>query len=185
MSTHNESNERFIAYLQELNNKDRGAMAILRRSLAFPPGAYPPAFPFIERFISRDTHELDSRRLACYAVAGLFARNARQRSESLAAALGRLMRERGSASIEHRFIALLGADSENVHDYLRQILSLLSASEMGLDYARLLNDLTIWMNPVIDPARRDSLRQRWARDFYREVQSDSPEDTTTTITNAS
>lgn len=180
MSTGNESNERFIAYLNGLSVKDRGAMAVLRRSLAFPPGAYPPAFPIVERFINRDAHERDSRRLACYAVAGLFARHPSLRAQTLAAALGELMRAKDSASIEHRFVALLGADAENVNDYLRQIVSLLAASDIGFDYVRLLKDLTLWMNPAIDPDRRDNVRQSWARDFYRAVQKDNAQDTTTT-----
>lgn len=166
--------ERFIEHLIALRDKDRGALAALRHSLAFAPGAYPKAFPHVERFVGVDRHELDPRRLALYAVAGLFARHPLQRPQSFATAFGELMCRRSepqkpNKSIEGRFVALLGADAENVLDYLRQIASLLASSEIGLDYAKLLDDLTVWMNPNTD---HDRLRQRWARDFYRAAQAE-------------
>lgn len=156
--------EQFIAHLIALKERDRGALAALRHSLAFSPGCYPKAFPYVERFAGAAVHERDARRLALYAVAGLFARHPQQGSQSFAAALGEVMARRQSSSIEGRFIALLGADAGNIVDYLRQAVSLLAADGIGCDYARLLDDLSQWLNPTIDPSR---LRQRWARDFYQ------------------
>lgn len=161
----------FVNYLQTLKNRDRGALATLRHSLAFAPGSYPKAFPYVERFVGNEIHERDARRLALYTAAGLYARHPEQHEQSFATALGELMRRRDSGSIEQRFIALLSADPENVADYLRQAASLLAAEGIGLDYSRLLNDLSRWMNSSSDPAERDRLRQRWARDFYRAAQA--------------
>ncbi|MDG9784280.1 type I-E CRISPR-associated protein Cse2/CasB [Metapseudomonas otitidis] len=163
MSDHTDS---FIAHLEALQARDRGALAALRHSLAFAPGSYPRAYPYVERFAGHAAHERDARRLALYAVAGLFALHPQQAARSLGSALGELYRD-GSGSIEGRFIALLGADAENIVEYLRQAISLLAAKSIGLDYGRLLDDLTQWMNPGNDPGR---LRQRWARDFYRAAQ---------------
>ncbi len=162
MTTHAEI---FITHLQGL---DRGALATLRHSLAFVPGSYPRAFPYVERFAGSVVHERDARRLALYAVAGLFARHPQQQSQSFASALGELLRRRESASIEGRFVALLGADAENIVEYLRQAISLLAADDIGCDYVLLLDDLSLWLNPNTDPSR---LRQRWARDFYRAAQA--------------
>ncbi|WP_140724745.1 MULTISPECIES: type I-E CRISPR-associated protein Cse2/CasB [Gammaproteobacteria] len=164
--------ERFIEHLSALRERDTGAMAALRHSLTFDPGAYPRAFPYVERFVGADRPATDAWRVALYAVAGLFARYPEQQDRSFAAAFGRLLRERESQSIEQRFIALLEADADNILDYLRQAISLLAAEGIGLDYARLLDDLAVWMNPNVD---HDRLRQRWARDFYRaaEFQADS------------
>lgn len=159
--------EQFIAHLNALKERDRGALAALRHSLAFEPGSYPKAFPYVERFAGAAVHERAARRLALYAVAGLFARHPQQGSQSFATTLGELMARRQSPSIEGRFVALLGADAENIVDYLRQAVSLLAADDIGCDYARLLDDLSQWLNPHADPSR---LRQRWARDFYRAVQ---------------
>ncbi|MCY1273393.1 CRISPR type I-E/ECOLI-associated protein CasB/Cse2 [compost metagenome] len=157
----------FITHLAHLRESDRGALAGLRRSLGFAPGSYPPAYPYVERFAAAEWHAQDARRLALYLVAGLYALNPRHADGSLASSLGELMRKNESASIEQRFIALLSADAENLSVYLRQVVSLLASTESGLDYARLLNDLSRLLDPRLDPDWRDAIRQRWARDFYR------------------
>ena len=54
-----------------------------------------------------------------------------------------------------------------------QAISLLAADGIGCDYARLLDDLSRWLNSAGDPSL---LRQRWARDFYRAAQA--PHDST-------
>ena len=156
--------ERFIDHLSALRERDTGAMAALRHSLTFEPGMYPRAFPYVERFVAADRLAHDARRLALYAVAGLFARHPEQQNRTFATAFGELLCKRESQSIEQRFIALLEADSDNILDYLRQAISLLAAEDIGLNYVRLLDDLTVWMNPNAD---LDRLRQRWAREFYR------------------
>ncbi len=63
--------EAFIAHLQSLAVRDRGALAALRRSLGFAPGAYPPAYPSVERFAVQGGDK-DSLRQALYLTAGLF-----------------------------------------------------------------------------------------------------------------
>lgn len=161
----NEHARDFITYLIRLHEHDRRALAVLRRSLSFPPGTYPPAYPYVERFVGTDRHESDPFRLALYVVAGLFALHPNNVPRRLAASLGELMFRRGSDSIEKRFIALLGADSDNLEQYLRQIVTLLAADDSGLDYVALLNDLPYWLNTNASE-RRDQIRQRWARDFY-------------------
>lgn len=164
----------FIVYLERLRERDRGAMAVLRRSQGFPPGAYPPAYPYVERFAA-ERHANDSWRLALYVVAGLYASHPRQGGGTLATSLGELMRKRESGSIEQRFIALLGADAENLPVYLRHAITLLAADDKPLDYATLLNDLATWLNPRVDAEWRDGIRQRWARNFYRALEATTSE----------
>jgi len=161
----NEHARNFITHLVRLHEQDRRAIAVLRRSLSFPPGKYPPAYPYVERFVGADRHEADPFRLALYLVAGLFALHPHNAPCRLAASLGELMFRRGSDSIEKRFIALLGADADNLEEYLRQIVTLLAADDCGLDYVALLNDLPYWLNPNATD-KLDQIRQRWARDFY-------------------
>ncbi|MGL6160882.1 type I-E CRISPR-associated protein Cse2/CasB [Microbulbifer sp.] len=172
----------FIAHLERLRERDRGAMAVLRRSLGFSPGAYPPAYPHVERFAA-ERHANDSWRLALYVVAGLYASHPRQASKTLAASLGELVRKRESGSIEQRFIALLGADAENLPVYLRQVITLLAADDKPLDYAALLKDLATWLNPKADTEWRDGIRQRWARGFYRALEAPTPETESTPANN--
>jgi CRISPR system Cascade subunit CasB len=161
MSEHAQS---FITHLIELKDRDRGAFAHLKRSLGFDPGAWPPAYPYVERFVGTDRQADDPRRKALYLTAGLYAFHS-QHSEgtTFAAAMGGV---RKSESIEHRFIALLGAGPESLPTILRQSVSLLATEGIGCDYVDLLDDLARWLNPWNLEAR-DRLRQRWARDFYR------------------
>lgn len=158
--------ERFVGHLRQLAERDRGALAVLRRSLTFAPGASPAAYPYIERFVP-DGHDQDAVRQALYLVAGLYASHPQhQAGTSLARSFGLLMLDRQSPSIEKRFIALLSSDAEGLPELLRQVVSLLCADSRALDYAALLDDLSTWMKPWASDAR-DRLRQRWARDFYR------------------
>jgi len=166
-----EHSEQFVRHLAMLEERDRGALAVLRHSLAFEPGTYPRAFPYVEQFAGNATRDRDARRLALYAVAALYARHPQQHRRSLSTAFGQLAVKRKapadkeySTSIENRFVALLGADAENIFNYLRLAISLLAADDIGFDYAALLDDLSYWMCPS---ANTDRLRQSWARDFYR------------------
>jgi CRISPR system Cascade subunit CasB len=164
MSEHAQS---FINHLIELKDRERGAFAQLKRSLSFDPGAYPRAYPYVERFVGAEKHADDPWRKALYLTAGLFAFHPMHKpSASFAAAFGELGRARDSASIEQRFIALLGAEPESLPTLLRQAISLLAADGLGCDFASLLDDLARWLNSY-DREGRDRLRQRWARDFYR------------------
>lgn len=164
MSAHAQS---FITHLIGLKERERGAFAHLKRSLSFDPGAYPRAYPYVERFVGAERHADDPWRKALYLTAGLFAFHPQHHADgSFAAVFGRLGHTRDSASIEQRFIALLGAEPESLPPLLRQAVSLLAADGLGCDYADLLDDLARWLNPY-DQEGRDRLRQRWARDFYR------------------
>ncbi len=156
----------FIALLHGLAERDRGALAHLKRSLAFAPGAYPGAYPWVERFVGADRHADDPWRKALYLVAGLFALHpVQQKNTPFSAAFGQVARNRDSASIEQRFLTLLSADPDELPSRLRQAVTLLAADGAGCDYAGLLEDLARWLDPFA-PEARDRIRQRWARDFY-------------------
>jgi CRISPR system Cascade subunit CasB len=163
----NDAHQAFIDYLQRLAETNRGALAELRRSLTFSPGAVPRVFRYVEPFIANDEHPDSARRLARYLAAGLFALHPRQQPISIGKAMGTLYRKQEqSPSIEGRFIALLESDGETVAEPLRHCISLLKAHDLAIDYRALLADLTIWLNPVrLDDL--DKLRRRWASDFYR------------------
>lgn len=166
-----EQAQSFITYLSMLKEHDRGAFAHLKRGLGFAPGAYPPAYPYVERFVGADKHAEDPRRKALYLTAGLFALHPKHIiGISFGTAFGKVAYRRKlatkSESLEKRFVALLGSESESISTLLRHSISLLSADEQGFDYAVLLTDLASWLNPF-DLDYRDHLRQRWARDFYR------------------
>lgn len=154
----------FVRHLLALR-QDRGAMAALRRSLGFEPGAYPPAYPAVERFATRGA-DSETLRRALYLSAGLFALHpAHAPGQTISAALGQAMRQRDSASIEKRFIALLAADADSLPNHLRQTVSLLAAEGIAIDHAELLDDLGRLLQRW-NEEQRDRVRQRWARAFY-------------------
>jgi len=129
------------------------ARAALRRSLAFPPGAYPKAMPYVEPFVREEGWE----REAHYLVAALYALKdgEHQNGRTLARALREKAQE--SDSVEKRFLALLDADRDQIAFRLRQAVGLV---EGGLDFAQLLDDLLRWFGPE----RR--VQARWAKEFY-------------------
>lgn len=147
--------EAFIRYLEELKGKKAWtpARAALRRSIAFSPGAYPRAMPYVEPFVQEEGW----RREAIYLVAALYALKdgAHQAGRTLAAALREKARD--SASVEKRFLALLDADRDQIAFRLRHAVALV---EGGLDFARLLQDLFGWFDG------QRWAQARWAREFY-------------------
>ena len=145
----------FIEHLQDLKAKKAWvpARAALRRSLAFDPGSYPPAIPYVESFVREDGW----RRQALYLVAALYALKDGDHQEGRTLATALREKASKSASIEKRFLALLDADRDQIVFRLRHAVALVQG---GLDFSRLLEDLWWWF----DSERRT--QARWAREFY-------------------
>ena len=157
--------EQFIMHLQKL---DRKGYAELRRSLGSKPGYYMPAIPYVEPFavsLKYDTHKK-----AVYLFAGLFclanrplegSEAAKQTAGNLGSSIGNLyLAKDKSGSIEKRFIRLLDADSEQLPGRLRQMVTLLTSNNIGINWERLLEDLLNWYQPS------KSVQHNWARQFY-------------------
>lgn len=154
------STDAFIERLRTLAKGDRGALATLRRSLAFDPGTWPAAFRYVEPFLGQD-EVLPDRRRAAYLAAGLFAMHPdHAEGVSLGRAFGNLARKRQSGSIESRFLALLSADETELPNRLRQAVSLLKSDGLALDWALLRKQLGNWNAPA------RFVQQAWARDYY-------------------
>ena len=161
----------FIEWLESLNRRDAKVRAVLKRSLAFNPGDFPEAFPYVEPLVRADGPAREMH----YLAAGLWATHWREDHAGKGLALGEAAaRHRvvsGSEGLERRFIALLDADSEQLPHRLRQMVTLLK--EQPLDFGLLLEDLLRWNHP------EKRTQHRWARDFYRAQESDTtPSDTT-------
>lgn len=154
---------RLIAWLEKLNESDTKVRAVLRRSLAFDPGQYIPAFPYVEPFLSGEEHVWHRDTYYYYLVAGLWAAHWREGRTGAALTLARACAvhqlHTGSASTERRFISLLDADRKQLPNRLRQMLALLA--EQPIDFQALLNDLLRWNN------ESKTVQIDWARDFYR------------------
>lgn len=152
---------RFIEWLEKLNEKDTKVRAVLRRSVAFDPGRFVPAYPYVEPFIKDE--DKSWRREMYYLVAGLWAAHWREGRSSVPMKIGKAsathQKTSGSTSTEWRFIALLDADSDQLPHRLRQMVTLLK--EHAIDFDDLLKGLLHW--------RDDQKRTQngWARDFYQ------------------
>lgn len=168
--------ERFAQHLAKRLEESTRPRAVLRRSLAFPPGTWPEAFPYVEPFVARANR---GTREAAYLVAGLYAlSNVDRGSGSLGAAAHRLRAATDSGSVEARFLALLDSDDEQLPHRLRQMVKLMSSHEIAPDWAELFRDLNAWNSSS------RWVQERWARDYYRQQVTVAGGDTTETAADA-
>ena len=160
----------FVEWLEKLNETDTKVRAVLRRSLAFDPGVFPSAYPFVEPFLKNDDNFW--RREMLYLVAGLWASHWRKDRSGERISLGKACaaQQGKSASTERRFINLLDADPDQLPHRLRQMVALLK--DYNLDFEALLTGLLYWNS---DGKRTQN---QWARDFYRNPKHESETETT-------
>lgn len=168
----------FIAWLEILNGQDTRVRSVLRRSLAFDPGQYVHAYPYVESFMKNEGNSW--RREMHYLVAGLWASHWREGRTGGLLSIGKASAahqlKSGSASTERRFISLLDADPDQLPHRLRQMIALLKEQE--IDFDALLNGLLAWNG------EQKRTQYTWAHDFYRTINHDTynqqPTETETT-----
>lgn len=165
----------YLDWLEDLNKRDSRLRAVLRRSLAFDPCAFPAAYPYVEPFLkAEDSHW---RRQVHYLVAALWATHWKSGRTGAPLTIGKAVAQHqlvsGSASTERRFIALLDADADELPYRLRQMVALLK--DQAIDFDALLVDLLRWHAPD------KRVQNQWARQFYRTLQKDTdlPEESET------
>ncbi len=158
-----------VGYLKKLAaRQDRAALAHLRRGLGRKPGESMEMYPYVGRFIDQETDAAHDR--AVFLTAALFAEypEAAQNARDLGRSV-RLIAEQ-SDSIERRFVALLDADAEDLHYYLRQMVGLLKANGIALNWQQLFKDIRGWENP----GRR--VQRTWARSFWGSAESNKQQE---------
>ncbi|MGW5050347.1 type I-E CRISPR-associated protein Cse2/CasB [Actinokineospora sp. NPDC004072] len=177
MNDTDEARRRFTAHLFGLHrglssenpqrvSEARRSLAMLRRSTAGPRNqvaAYETVF----------AHEPpEAEQEAWLLLAGLFAlhpqpRRAPRKPMSLGASLATLAKERdNSAAVTRRFTALLSRDASTLPHHLRQVIRLLSAHDVAVDYDKLLDDLVVLTNGG-RPDAAHRVRLQWAREYHR------------------
>jgi CRISPR system Cascade subunit CasB len=157
----------FIEWLEGLNEKDTKVRAVLRRSLAFDPGRYVPAYPYVEPFVKDESGSW--RREMHYLVAGLWAAHFREGRSDGMLTIGNVCQalyfeKNKSPSIERRFITLLDSDQDQLPHRIRQMLALLK--EYPIDFEMLLTGVVHWSD------ERKRTQNGWAQDFYRNMKDD-------------
>ncbi len=102
-------------------------------------------------------------------LGGLFALHPKQWEgagpRSIGASMGRLEKKRPGAA-ERRFTHLLGRDRQTLPHHLRQVVRLLGAHDIPVDYDILLDDLGILLSDQHRGQRATQVRLKWARDFH-------------------
>jgi CRISPR system Cascade subunit CasB len=165
--------DRLVKYLCQLEKrKDRGALAALRTGLGKRPGEAPRMFPHLSRFLeSADTS--NSYVVAAFATAALFAMHpVHVERHSLGLALwhstksaGNPNGKHGEDGVEARFTAALDAHPDDIVRHLQGLISLCESAGKGLDWAQFRTDLYFLLGD--DQSKRENVRFRWARDFWR------------------
>jgi CRISPR system Cascade subunit CasB len=177
----------FIEWLGNLNEKNTGVKAVLRRSLAFDPGQFVHAYPYVEPFVKQEGNTW--RREMHYLVAGLWAMHWREDQPGDPVPIGEACAVFDSAkrkavgtddqqltSTEKRFITLLDADGDQLPHRLRQMVALLK--DQPIDFGHLLTGLLRWN----DEQKRT--QHAWARDFYKNLNRESESELTSPEENA-
>jgi CRISPR system Cascade subunit CasB len=148
-----------IAYLKGLaKNQDRAALAHLRRGLGRKPGDAMEMYPYVGRFAGEASNKSHER--AVFLTAALFADypDAQQNAGDLGSSVRQISDK--SDSIERRFVALLDADAEDLHFYLRQMIGLLKANSVPVNWEHLFKDIRNWSHDA------RFVQRNWARSFW-------------------
>lgn len=141
---------------------DRKALAILRRGLSKSPGEDIAVYRYVIPFAPKG----EELQRSYFIVASLFAVHPCQRPNerfSFGVSWRKLQQQDTSSeeSCERRFIALINAPSDIVHEHLRHAVALMKAKSVAVDWEQLLKDLMRWDNP------NRSTQRNWARDFWK------------------
>lgn len=177
-------------FVKQLKKLSAAQLAELRRSLSFTPGEYPAVFPLVERHLPKEAGR--EKRLTYYLVAGLYAWKQRaedqtysdendqrddkgpersRRHQGLGWSMARLTNEKGemASSTEKRFIHLLDARLDEIHQPLRQAVSLLRSKSIEIYWDQLLQDLLSWNHD------KRHVQIAWAEQFYGRHTDDESE----------
>jgi len=169
------THHKFITHLERLvREKDRGALATLRRGLGKPPGTVREMDRYILHDLPADITETQEN--AYYLVGALFAYWHQGKDNFVANApanLGeslRLLVDRDSAEtgnrenaekrIERRLVALLNCHRDDLPDHLRHIIGLLKSKEIAVNWTQLLWDVQNWQ------WESREVQRKWARRFW-------------------
>ena len=155
-------NEEFIKMLMTFHTQEnRAALAMLRRGLGKQPGEAMEVYRYIGNFAANaksKTHED-----ALHTVATLFglypSPNREGDHTNLGVSVSELAEKSNRDSIEKRFVALLDSHSDDLPNHLRQMVGLLKANDVRINWLQLLQDINWW-----DDDQR-KVQRHWAKSF--------------------
>jgi CRISPR system Cascade subunit CasB len=197
MITTQVSHYTFIAHLESfVSEKNRGALATLRRGLGKQPGTVREMDSYVLPSVPSDV--TGKQEDVYYLISALFAYWYQSRDDIVKnrpANLGDSIRllvnyetatgankEDVEKRIEKRLVSLLNCHRDDLPEHLRYIIGLLKSKDIPIDWARLLSDILSWQH------EDRSVQRRWARYFWRnyyEKNQSEPENEIQKITNNS
>lgn len=150
----------FIASLERLRDeKDRAALARLRRGIGKKMGNSPEMMPYVVPYLNESPRDP----ALCFLLASLFGIHPEKAGQgvSFGAVFKEVLKKSGeSGSVERRFEIILSVGSDDIGGHLRHAVSLAKSRGVPVDYYRLFYDLKQWEHP-------DRFVQLgWARDFW-------------------
>jgi len=182
MNTTLATHHKFTAHLERLiREKDRGALAALRRGLGKPPGTVREMDRYVLPYLPQDAGlrptVREARENAYYLVGALFAYWHQGKAdviENAPANLGDSLRwlvdressetsnrEDAEKRVEKRLVALLNCHRDDLPDHLRHTIGLLKSNEIPVNWMQLLWDIQNWQRESRD------VQRNWARKFWR------------------
>jgi CRISPR system Cascade subunit CasB len=193
MTTAMTAHHKFIAHLEKfVREKDRGALATLRRGLGKIPGTVREMDRYVLRSLPADV--TGRQEDAYYLIGALFAYWYQGRDnmvENPPANLGESLRllvnheatetgnrEDAEKRVEKRLIALLNCHWDDLPEHLRYIIGLLKSKDIPVGWTQLLRDIQGWQQ------ESRSVQRKWARYFWRKyMKKDQPKPGDTDLVN--
>ena len=162
---------KFIRYLESYRKEgNRGALATLRRSLGNLPLLDVRTFPYIYPGIkiaelSKFQENIAFKIAALYALyhSGSWEAKADKEPYWNFGDSFRLLKEndeKGSKSMERRFLALLNVHEDDLIQHLKKNVSLLKSRNVIVDWVELAEAIQNWTHP------KRFIQTRWAQSFY-------------------
>lgn len=160
-----------VVHLRKLaSRQERGALADLRNGLRRKPGYAMEMWQHLGDHI--DSRPSNRKDRAVFLTSALFAYywDAQSNVADLGESMLRLSRETESKSIASRFVALLDADAENLHYYLKQVIGLLKAKQIAVNWNELYTAIKHWESDD------KWVQRKWARSFWADDDDDPSPD---------
>jgi CRISPR system Cascade subunit CasB len=160
-----------VTRLEELHkHNDRAALAQLKRAAGRPLADCPGLFPLFYRLLPPQAQDRKNVEEVCFLVATLFPLSP-SASHMPAGDLGKSLRgladERRKAHpslddtpVDRRMEVLLDSSRDALPFRLRQLIGLLAAHEVPVDWRSLLSDILAWDHP------QRLVQKHWARSYF-------------------
>jgi len=156
----------FVDHLLSLT-EDRAALAALRSGFNSKPGTVPSMFPYVIPYLPERAS--DREETAYYILASLFALYPRHTDESsLGGQLAQVKDPNDRLIAEKYFVVLMDSYSiDEFSEYLYHVISILRRHHLPVNWNDVFEAMLQWDNEN----KRNTIRRKWAMDFWGSAQT--------------